>query len=125
MLREHHHEGPDAGQGREKHRCGDAVAAKHAQGHQLRGDCGSDVGAIDDRGGLRERHDAHIHKADDHHRHRARALDGRRAYCADAHAKPLTIPHLGKQPLQARTTCTFKTGTQHLAGYQKHPDACD
>ena len=124
-LREHHHEGSDASQGREKHCRGNAVAAKHAQGHQLCRDRGTDVGAIDDRGRLGERHDAHVHETDDHHRHRARALDGRRAQRSNAHAEPLAIPHLGKQPFQARAACTFKTGTQHFAGHQKHPDACD
>ena len=88
------HKRANASKSRKNDGGGDAVGAKHAQGHQLRRDGGADVGAIDDGGCLRQRQDAHIDEADDHHRDGAAALDGGSAHRADAHAEPLVSARL-------------------------------
>ena len=91
---EQSHKRANASKSRKNDGGGDAVGAKHAQGHQLRRDGGADVGAINDGGCLRQRQDAHIDEADDHHRDGAAALDGGSAHRADAHAEPLVSARL-------------------------------
>ena len=74
----------------------DAVASQHSQCHQLCRHRGSDVGAVNYRSGLRQRHYADVHEADYHHCHGSRALDCSSANGADADARQFAASHSGK-----------------------------
>ena len=43
------------------------AAGRQTEGDNLRRDGGTDVGTIDNRGGLRQRHDTYIHETNHHH----------------------------------------------------------
>ncbi len=86
-------------------------------------DGGADIGAINDRGRLRQRHDADIDETDDHHGDSTRTLYGSRANGSDAYAHPFALAHSGKKLFQPAAARVFKMGAHHVAGHQKDADA--
>ncbi|MBP5613702.1 MAG: hypothetical protein J6X35_06145 [Bacteroidales bacterium] len=98
---------------------------EHAQGHQLGCNGGTDVRSVNDGGGLCQRHDAQIHKPDDHHRDCTRTLDGRSAQRAYAHTGPSAFTHTGKQFLQFFAPCIFKICAHQMASHQKDAYTCN
>ena len=66
FLGEKGDEGSDAGEGREQDCRRDRVASEHTEGDDLGSDCRTDIGAVDYRGRLGQRHDPCIHETDDH-----------------------------------------------------------
>ena len=122
-LAEHCHKNANARKRRENDGCRQAVAAEHTQRHNLRRNGRADVGAVDYRGRLRQRHYAHVDKTDDHNRHCARTLNGRRANRSNADAQPFALARFGKKAFQTMTARILKMGAHNIAGNQKNTDA--
>ena len=112
LLAQHHHERADDRQKEEE--LGNVDRTE--RGDPCR-DRGADVGAHDDGGRLKERHDARVDEADDHDGRCGRALDDRRDGRADAHARNTVIRRLVEQIFEASVR---KTG--HTLGHDLHPD---
>ena len=117
------HESAQSGEGGKDDTGGDGIIpAEHTQCDNLRRDGGTDIGAIDDGGGLCERDDSGIDKADGHDGRRTGTLDGSRSKRADSDAQQFTAGSFGEKFFQFVRTRRLQIRTHHLARNQENAD---
>ena len=101
----------------------DGVPAEHTQGHDLRGHRRTDIGPVDDGGGLGQGDDTGIDEADGHDRRRTGTLDGGRSERTDPDAQEFAAGGLGEELFEFFRARRLQVGTHHLTRDEEYADS--